>query len=61
MKKDLSLKEIVGKKLLTGTQNSYLKYLESSAAIYEVNGDYSIALFAPKYCEYLNQTSKNII
>jgi PAS domain S-box-containing protein len=60
MDKEISLKSIVGEELLNKIQNSYLKYLESSAAVYEVNGDYAAALFASKYCDFLNQASRKL-
>ena len=58
--KEISLKNIIGEELLNKIQDSYLKYLESSAAIYEVNGDYAAALFASKYCDFLNQASRKL-
>ncbi|MHA2086916.1 MAG: hypothetical protein ACW972_01480, partial [Promethearchaeota archaeon] len=60
MANKVKLKNIVGEGLLNRIQNSYLKYMESSAAIYETNGDYAIAIFSSKYCDYLNQASRKI-
>lgn len=57
---EMSLKNIIGEKLLYRIQDSYLKYLESSAAIYEVNGEYAAALFSSKYCDFLNQASRRL-
>ena len=58
--KEVSLKSIIGEKLLNETQDAYLKYLESSAAIYEVNGNYAAALFTSKYCNFLNEASRKL-
>jgi PAS domain S-box-containing protein len=60
MENKLNLKNIIGEGLLNRIQNSYLKYMESSAAIYETNGDYAVAIFSSKYCDYLNQASRKI-
>jgi len=60
MKKEMSLKNIVGKELLNRIQSSYLNYLESSAAIYEIDGDYATTLSSSKYCDFLNQTSRKL-
>ena len=57
MAEKISLKSIIREELLNKIQNSYLKYLESSAAIYEVNGDYATALFSSKYCNFLSKSS----
>jgi ligand-binding sensor protein len=58
--KEISVKNAIGEELLNRIQDSYLKYVESSAAIYERNGDYAAALFTSKYCDFLNQASKRI-
>lgn len=60
MAEEISLKNIIGAELLNEIQDSYLKYLGSSAAIYEVNGDYAAALFASNWCDFLNQASKKL-
>ncbi len=60
MAKEISLKKIVGGDLLMKIQDSYLNYLESSAAIYELNGDYAAAFFTSRWCDFLNQASKKL-
>ncbi len=60
MKKEITLRSIVGEELLMEVQSSYLRYLESAGAIYEMNGDYAAALFASRYCDFLNQASKTM-
>ncbi len=60
MAKEISLKKIVGEDLLMKIQDSYLNYLESSAAIYELNGDYAAAFFTSHWCDFLNQASKKL-
>ena len=56
----VSLKNIVGEELLNKVQDCYLKYLGSSARIYEVNGDCAAALFSSKYCDFLNRVSRKM-
>lgn len=55
-----SLKAIIGEELLLDIQNSYMEYLGSSAAIYEINGDYAASLFSSNWCGFLNQSSKKL-
>lgn len=57
---EISLKSIIGENLLNKIQGAYLQYLESSAAIYEANGDYAAALFTSRWCDFLNQASKKL-
>ncbi|MBF0458719.1 MAG: PAS domain S-box protein [Nitrospirae bacterium] len=53
-----SLRQIIGEGQLKDIQDSYLQYLESSAAIYEVNGDYAVSLFTSGWCDFLNKASR---
>jgi len=57
----LLLADLVDKKTLVKVQNSYLDYLQSSAAIIDADGKYLIADIVSPYCKFLNQAvSKKI-
>jgi PAS domain S-box-containing protein len=56
----MNLKGLIGGELLNKIQDSYARYLDSSAAIYETNGDYAAALFSSRYCDFLNQASRKL-
>lgn len=60
MTQEISLKNIIGEELLIKSQDSYLKYLESPASVYDVNGDYAAALFTSRWCDYLNEASRRL-
>jgi PAS domain S-box-containing protein len=51
------LVDLVDKKVLTQIQNSYLDYLQSSAAILDAEGNYLLARISSPYCRFLNQTA----
>ncbi|MBF0342970.1 MAG: PAS domain S-box protein [Nitrospirae bacterium] len=59
-KRRLSLKLAIGEEQLKDIQDSYLQYIESSASIYEVNGDYAVSLFTSGWCDFLNQASMRL-
>ncbi|HIC89415.1 MAG TPA: GAF domain-containing protein, partial [Anaerolineae bacterium] len=54
------LLDTVGKELLARITSDYLDLLQTSAAIYEVNGDYASALFTSDYCRFLNNASRQL-
>ncbi|MBF0343906.1 MAG: PAS domain S-box protein [Nitrospirae bacterium] len=56
----MSLKQIIGADTLLDIQESYLQYIETSAAIYEVDGNYAASLFTSRWCDFLNQASKKL-
>ncbi|KJU81743.1 multi-sensor signal transduction histidine kinase [Candidatus Magnetobacterium bavaricum] len=58
--RDVSLKQAVGEGQLKDIQDSYMQYLDSSASIYEVNGDYATSLFTSTWCDFLNQASMKL-
>jgi len=50
----------VGKDILYQIAGDYLDLLDSSAAIYERNGDYAFGIFASGWCQHLDQASFNL-
>lgn len=52
--------DAVGKPMLEEIMNDSLDLLESSAAIYEANGDYALGLVASGWCKLLSQASRKL-
>ncbi len=52
--------ESVGKEMLTEIAGDYLDLLDTSAAIYEKNGDYALGIFSSNWCQFLDKSSRKL-
>ncbi|MBN2253243.1 MAG: PAS domain-containing protein, partial [Kosmotogaceae bacterium] len=50
----------VGKNQLTQIASEYLDLLETSSAIYEINGDYALGLFSSGWCKMMDNASRKL-
>jgi len=50
----------VGRELLRGIASDYLHLLETSAAIYERNGNYALGLFSSGWCQLMDSASRRL-
>ncbi|MCH7559700.1 MAG: PAS domain S-box protein, partial [Planctomycetes bacterium] len=54
------LVDSIGNDVLIDIVSDYLDLLDTSAAVYEKNGDYALGIFSSGWCKFLDQTSRNL-
>ena len=50
----------IDKEILQGIASEYLDLLETSSAIYEINGDYALGLFSSSWCSIMDTASRRL-
>ena len=50
----------VGKDMLAHIVGDYLDMLDTSAAVYELTGDYALGIFSSGWCQFMDKSSRNL-
>ncbi len=58
LNRNRTILDSVGKEMLDGIVTDYLTLLETSAAVYEKNGDYAVGIFSSEWCQFMDHSSR---
>lgn len=60
LNRERTILDAVGKKTLRSIVSDYLDLLETSAAVYEKNGDYALGIFTSSWCKFMDASSREL-